>query len=116
MTYTLPPPRVSGSLNPAYRSKQPMELETFIQTHLNYEKNRFKRNPAAAERAKVWIATIEKAPRSFDAIQSLMDAKEVAMNKTNDVRELQQLDREWSALLWLQSVIKQVQNGKLLEA
>ena len=41
-----------------------------------------------AERAKVWIATIEKAPRSFDAIQSIMDAKEVAMNKTSDIREL----------------------------
>ena len=92
-----------------------MELETFIQTHLAYEKNQFKRNPAAAERARVWIATIEKAPRSFDAIQSIMDAKEVAMNKTDDVGELQQLDREWSALLWLQSVIKQVQNGRLIE-
>lgn len=95
-----------------------MELETLIQTQLAYEKNRIERNPAAAERAKVWIATIEKAPRSFDAIQSTMDAKEVAMNKTSDIRELQQLDREWAALLWLQSAIKKAQahNGKLLQA
>lgn len=95
-----------------------MELETLIQTHLAYEKSHIERNPAAAERAKVWIATIEKAPRSFDAIQSIMDAKEVAMNKTSDIRELQQLDREWTALLWLQSVIKKAQahNGKLLQA
>ena len=92
-----------------------MELETFIQARLTFEKNRFERNPAAADRAKVWIATIEKAPRSFDAIQSIMDAKEVAMNKTDDVMELQQLDREWSALLWLQSVIKQTHDGKMLE-
>jgi hypothetical protein len=92
-----------------------MELETFIQARLASEKNRFERNPAAAERAKVWIATIEKAPRSFDAIQSIMDAKEVAMNKTSDIVELQQLDREWSALLWLQSVIKQTHDGKVLE-
>ena len=92
-----------------------MELETLIQTHLAYEKSRFERNPTAAERAKVWIATIEKAPRNFDTIQSMMDAKEVAMNKTSDVRELQQLDREWSALLWLQSIIKKAHNGKLIE-
>ena len=92
-----------------------MELQTIIATHLEYEKNQFKRNPAAAEKARVWIATIEKAPRTFDAIQSRMDDKEVAMNKTNDVRELQQLDREWSALLWLQSVIKKAQNSKLIE-
>ena len=92
-----------------------MELETIITTHLAYEKCRIERNPTADKRAKVWIATVEKAPRSLDAIQSLMDDKEVAMNKTSDVKELQQLDREWSALLWLQSVIKEVHNGKLIE-
>lgn len=92
-----------------------MELETFIMARLALEKNHYERNPATAERAKVWIATIEKAPRSFDAIQSIMDAKEVAMNKTDNVGELQQLDREWSALLWLQSVIKQANSGELVE-
>ena len=89
-----------------------MELETFIPTRLAYEKSNFNRNPAAAEIAKVWMTTIDRSPRSFDAIQSIMDAKEVAMNKTSDVKEVQQLDRELSALLWLQSVIKQTQNGK----
>ena len=92
-----------------------MELETFIQTHLAYEKSRIECNPTAAKRARIWIETIEKAFRSLDAIQSIMDAKEVAMNKTDDARELQQLDREWSALLWLQSVIKQLYNGKQIE-
>jgi hypothetical protein len=92
-----------------------MELETFIQTHLAYEKSRIERNPTAAKRARIWIETIEKASRSLDAIQSIMNAKEVAMNKTDDVRELQQLDREWSALLWLQSVIKQLYNDKQIE-
>ena len=92
-----------------------MELETFIKTRLAFEKSRFEHNPTAAERAKVWIATIEKAPQSFDAIQSIMDAKEVAMNMTGDIRELQQLDREWSALLWLQSIIKKAHNSKLIE-
>lgn len=90
-----------------------MELESYIQTHIKYEQNRLKRNPAAKERAQIWISTIENAPRSVDAIQSLMDAKEVAMNKTSDAIELQRLDREWSALFWLKSAIRQANSGKL---
>lgn len=93
-----------------------MELETYIQTHVAYEKSRFERNPAAAEKTRIWVKTIENAPRSLDAIQSLMDAKKVAMNKTSDIRELQQLDREWSALLWLQSLIRQLCRGELLHS
>lgn len=93
-----------------------MELETYIQTHINYEKTRFERNPAANERARIWISTIESAPRSVDAIQSLLDAKEVAMNKTDNAAELQLLDRQWSALFWLQSTIKQLNSGKLRDA
>lgn len=95
-----------------------MNLEAFIQIHVEYEKSRFDRNPAANERARIWIETIEKAPRSVDGIQSLMDAKEVAMNKTSDAKEMQHLDREWLALLWLQSVIKrQLPNySRVLEA
>lgn len=93
-----------------------MELETYIQTHLHYEKARLERNPASSERAKIWISTIESAPRSAEAIQSLLDAKEVAMNKTDNAVELQLLDREWSALFWLQSTIKQLNSRKLREA
>lgn len=93
-----------------------MELETYIQTHITYERTRLERNPAASERARTWISTIESAPRSIDAIQLLLDAKEVAMNKTKDAMELQELDRQWSALFWLQSTIKQISSGKLREA
>jgi hypothetical protein len=47
-----------------------------------------------------------------------MDAKEVANNKTSDIRELRQLNMEWTALLWLQRIIKKAQahNCKLLQA
>ena len=92
-----------------------MELETYIQIHTSYEKTRLERNPAASERAKIWIDTVESAPRSVDAIQSLLDAKEVAMNKTDNPGELQLLDRQWSALFWLQSTIKQLSMGKVQE-
>lgn len=93
-----------------------MELETYIQIHLNYEKSRLERNPSASERAKIGISTVESAPRSVDAIQSLLDAKEVAMNKTDNPAELQLLDRQWSALFWLQSTINQTNKGRLREA
>lgn len=84
-----------------------MEVESIIQTHLKYEKKRIEFDPVAREKSKIWIETIQNAPRSVEAIQTLMDAKEVAMNKTNDILEVQRLDREWSALLWLQGVIRQ---------
>jgi len=83
-----------------------MELESIIQTHLKYERNRIEFDPVAREKSKIWIETIQSAPRSVEAIQALMDAKEVAMNQTNDIPEVQRLDRQWSALLWLQGVIR----------
>ena len=52
---------------------------------------------------------IETAPRSIEVIQTLMDTKEVEMNKVSNVAELQRLDREWSALEWLQCTIRQAQ-------
>ena len=83
-----------------------MELESIIQTHLKYEKHRIEFDPTARERSKIWIETIQNTPRSVEAIQALMNAKEVAMNKTNDILKVQRLDREWSALLWLQGIIE----------
>lgn len=83
-----------------------VELESIIQTHPKYEKHRVEYDPAAKEKSKIWIKTIQNAPRSVEEIQALMDAKEVAMNKTDDILVLR-LDREWSALLRLQSVIRQ---------
>jgi hypothetical protein len=83
-----------------------MELESVIQTQLNYEKHRMEFDPAAREKSKIWMETIKNAPRSAEAIQALMDAKEVAMNQTNEILQVQRLDREWSAQLWLQSVIQ----------
>ncbi len=70
-----------------------MELEFVIQTHLKYEKNRVEFDPAAREKSKFWIETIQSTPRSAEAIPALMDAKEVTMNMTNDVLEVQRLDR-----------------------
>jgi hypothetical protein len=35
-----------------------------------------------------------------------MDAREVAMNQTGDILQVQRRDREWSALLWLKEVIQ----------
>lgn len=90
-----------------------MEIDAIIQTHIEYERKRIEYNPTAREKARIWMSTIEKAPRSAEAIQSLMDAKEIAMNKVDDVRELRQLDWEWSALQWLQSVIRQSEAGRL---
>lgn len=83
-----------------------MELESIIQTHLKYEKKRIEFDPAAREKSKIWIETIQNAPRSVEAIQALMDAKEVAMNQTDNILQVQRLDREWSALLWLKEVIQ----------
>ncbi|NWG37821.1 hypothetical protein [Nitrososphaera sp.] len=83
-----------------------MELESIIQTHLTYERKRIEFDPAAKEKSKIWIETIKNAPRSVEAIQTLMDAKEVAMNQTNDILQVRRLDWEWSALLWLQGVIQ----------
>ena len=93
-----------------------MEIEAIVQKHLEYERKRLEHNPFAKEKMKIWMSAIEKAPRSVDAIHSLMDAKEVAMNKADDVVELRRLDWEWSALQWLQAVIGQAQVGRLAEA
>ena len=84
-----------------------MEPESVIQTHIKYEKRRIEFDPAAREKSKIWIKTIQNAPRSVEAIQSLMDAKEVAMNRSSDILGVQRLDWEWSALLWLQGVLRQ---------
>jgi hypothetical protein len=83
-----------------------MELESIIQTHLKYERNRIEFDPVAREKSKIWIETIQNAPRSVEAIETLMDNKEVAMNKTNDILQVRRLDWEWSALLWLHGVIR----------
>jgi hypothetical protein len=86
-------------------------LDTYIQVHLEHEKKRLAsiHPPSTDERAETWKLTIEKAPRSIEAIQTLMDTKEVEMNKVSNVSELQRLDREWSALEWLQCTIRQAQ-------
>ena len=89
------------------KDPEDMELESIIQTHLQYEKKRIEFDPATREKSKIWIETIQNAPRSVEAIQALMDAKEVAMNQTGDILQVQRLDREWSALLWLKEVIQQ---------
>lgn len=62
-----------------------MELQSIIQTHPKYEKKRTEFDPAARENSKILIETIQNAPRSVEAIQALMDAKEVAMNQTGDI-------------------------------
>ncbi|MGI0005779.1 MAG: hypothetical protein ACREAI_05135 [Nitrososphaera sp.] len=82
-----------------------MELEDYIRARLDYERNHLDGNPAIKKRAQAWISAIENAPRSADAIQSLMDAKEVAMNKASEVSDLQQLDRELLALEWLKGAV-----------
>jgi hypothetical protein len=43
-------------------------LESIIQTHLKYEKKRIEFDPAAREKSKIWIETIQNAPRSVEAI------------------------------------------------
>ena len=85
-----------------------MELETFIQTQLRRERERFEieQDPVARQRLQDWISTIKNAPRSADAVQALMDATEVEMNQADDLPELWQLGRERSALEWLQGVIR----------
>ena len=82
-----------------------MELEDHIQARLDHERRHLEGDPVVKKRAQAWISAIENAPRSADAIQSLIDAKEVAMNKANDVSELQQLDHELSALEWLKGAV-----------
>jgi hypothetical protein len=88
-----------------------MELEAFIQTQLRKERAHFEisNNPIISKRLEALVSTIEKAPRTRDAIQAVMDAKEVAMNQVSDISELQQLDREWSALEWLKAVVRKAQ-------
>jgi DNA-binding transcriptional regulator YbjK len=85
-------------------------LDTYIQVHLEHERKRLASiRPSTNERAQAWISTIDNAPRSIEAIQTLMDTKEVEMNKVSNVAELQRLDREWSVLEWLQCTIRQAQ-------
>jgi hypothetical protein len=82
-----------------------MELEAYIQAHIEHERKRLGSNPSLKEKAQTWISTIEKAPRSIDAVQAQIDAKEVALNKVTEISELQQLDRELAALEWLRSMM-----------
>lgn len=89
-----------------------MSLDSYIQSCLDYERKLLTGNSSSFEndRLQVWTSTIENAPRSIEAIQTLMDTKEVEMNKVCDVLELRQLDREWSALEWLQRILREVKN------
>ena len=90
-------------------------IDTYIQVHLEHERKHLVSvsssfsSLATNERAQAWISTIDNAPRSIEVIQTLMDTKEVEMNKVSNVSELQRLDREWSALEWLQGIIRQAQ-------
>ena len=107
-----PPPKVPALLNQLANFPEIMDdIDTYIHVHLEHERKRLAAvNPSSTiDRAQTWISTIENAPRSIEAIQTLMDTKEVEMNKTADVSELQRLDREWSALEWLQMTIRQAQ-------
>lgn len=61
--------------------------------------------PSVKKRVQAWISVTVNAPRSADAIQSLNDTKEVAMNKASDVSELHQYDRELPALEWLKGAV-----------
>ncbi len=122
-THIPPPPQVPAVLNQLASFPENMDdfIATYIQVHLEHERKRLASIPhsspspssssssaATNDRAQTWISTIENAPRSIEAIQTLMDTKEVEMNETADVSELQRLDREWSALEWLQGIIRQV--------
>jgi len=67
------------------------DLDTYIQVHFELER----KHPAHAspstsanDRAQTWLSTIENAPHSIEAIQTLMNTKEVEMNKVNDISEL----------------------------
>ena len=109
--HALPPPKVPALLNQLASFPKNMDdfLDTYIQVHLEHERKRLAAvNPSfTMGRAQTWISTIENAPHSIEAIQTLMDTKEVEMNKVSDISELQRLDREWSALEWLQGIIRQ---------
>ena len=82
-----------------------MELEDHIRARRDHERRHLEVDPAVKKRAQAWISAIESAPRLADPIQSLIDAKEVAMNKASETSELQQLDRELSALEWLKGAV-----------
>lgn len=83
-----------------------VDLESIIAMQLKYEKHRIESNLYAREKSWIWIETIRNALRSVEAIQAPMDAKEVAMNQTNDILELQRLARKWSAPMWRQAIIR----------
>ncbi len=90
-----------------------MSLDSYIQSCLDYERKLLTGNSSSSfenDMLQVWTSTIENAPRSIEAIQTLMDTKEVEMNKVCDVLELRQLDREWSALEWLQRILREVKD------
>jgi hypothetical protein len=90
-----------------------MSLDSYIQFCLDCERKLLAGNSSSSfdnDRLQVWTSTIENAPRSIEAIQTLMDTKEVEMNKVCDVLELRQLDREWSALEWLQRILREAKN------
>lgn len=85
-----------------------MNIELTIKEYLDQERQRLEgrddnssNNLHRSEKGIIssWVSfAVEKASQTASAIQLLIDEKEVAMNQTNDVAELQQLAREWSAL------------------
>lgn len=108
-----PLPLVLALLNRHIIYVKTMSLDSYIQSCLDYERKLLTGNSSSSfenDMLQVWTSTIENAPRSIEAIQTLMDTKEVEMNKVCDVLELRQLDREWSALEWLQRILREVKN------
>lgn len=91
-----------------------MNLESYIQSRLDCERKLLVSDSFSDnDRLQIWISTIKNAPRSVDAIQTLMDTKEVEMNQVSCISELQRLDREWSALEWLKKILRQAKNEQI---
>jgi hypothetical protein len=87
-----------------------MELETFIQTQLGKERERFgiESDPVARQRLVEWISAMEGISRSADTIQMSIDVTGIEVNnQTCNAEELYRPGRPCSGLEWLQGALRQ---------
>lgn len=93
------------------------ELERAISRHLDNE--RLDLNPLYSETlirtAKIYIKTMENAPRDYEALSAMIKQKEAAMEKATDCFEIDVLDTECEALDRLRGIVQAYEMGRNLD-
>jgi len=94
-----------------------MELDWFIQKHLDKERRHIHRwgNQTICRHIQYHVLAIEKAPRTIPEIDSAIEIKRKEIRLAGSLSERQRLNTEYDALEWLRGAVKHYKRGCLSE-